>query len=175
MNSLGVIETRGLTAAIQAADAACKAANVEIIGYRKVGSGLVSVCFQGEISAVKTAIDHGVDVVSQKELVIGSLVIARPELSVITKLLTVKSKKKAPAIAEITQETALETVVETVVETIAETRVEAPVKNEVENPEVTKVVADLQVQKIASETKAVTDKAQSSKKEIKPESRKGKK
>ncbi|QKJ49235.1 BMC domain-containing protein [Proteus vulgaris] len=171
MNSLGVIETRGLTAAIQAADAACKAANVEIIGYRKVGSGLVSVCFQGEISAVKTAIDHGVDVVSQKELVIGSLVIARPELSVITKLLTVKSKKKAPAIAEITQETALETVVET----IAETRVEAPVKNEVENPEVTKVVADLQVQKIASETKAVTDKAQSSKKEIKPESRKGKK
>ncbi|GLX64707.1 microcompartment protein [Proteus vulgaris] len=171
MNSLGVIETRGLTAAIQAADAACKAANVEIIGYRKVGSGLVSVCFQGEISAVKTAIDHGVDVVSQKELVIGSLVIARPELSVITKLLTVKSKKKAPAVAEITQETALETVVET----IAETRVEAPVKNEVENPEVTKVVADLQVQKIASETKAVTDKAQSSKKEIKPESRKGKK
>lgn len=171
MNSLGVIETRGLTAAIQAADAACKAANVEIIGYRKVGSGLVSVCFQGEISAVKTAIDHGVDVVSQKELVIGSLVIARPELSVITKLLTVKSKKKAPAVAEITQETALETVVET----IAETRVEAPVKNEVENPEVTKVVADLQVQKIASETKAVTDKAQSSKKEIKPESHKGKK
>lgn len=171
MNSLGVIETRGLTAAIQAADAACKAANVEIIGYRKVGSGLVSVCFQGEISAVKTAIDHGVDVVSQKELVIGSLVIARPELSVITKLLTVKSKKKAPAVAEITQETALETVVETIAETIAE----APVKNEVENPEVTKVVADLQVQKIASETKAVTDKAQSSKKEIKPESRKGKK
>ncbi|MBI6544406.1 BMC domain-containing protein [Proteus vulgaris] len=175
MNSLGVIETRGLTAAIQAADAACKAANVEIIGYRKVGSGLVSVCFQGEISAVKTAIDHGVDVVSQKELVIGSLVIARPELSVITKLLTVKSKKKAPAVAEITQETALETVVETIAEKIAETRVEAPVKNEVENPEATKAVADLQVQKIAYETKAATDKAQSSKKEIKPESRKGKK
>lgn len=175
MNSLGVIETRGLTAAIQAADAACKAANVEIIGYRKVGSGLVSVCFQGEISAVKTAIDHGVDVVSQKELVIGSLVIARPELSVITKLLTVKSKKKAPAVAERTQETALETVVETIAEKIAETRVEAPVKNEVENPEATKAVADLQVQKIASETKSATDKAQSSKKEIKPESRKGKK
>ena len=82
MNSLGVIETRGLTAAIQAADAACKAASVEIIGYRKIGSGLVSVCFQGEISAVKTAVEHGVDVVSQKELVIGSLVIARPEPSV---------------------------------------------------------------------------------------------
>lgn len=167
MNSLGVIETRGLTAAIQAADAACKAANVEIIGYRKVGSGLVSICFQGEISAVRTAVDHGVDVVSQKELVIGSLVIARPEPSVITKLLTIKSKKKAPAVAEKVQETAIENVVETVVETI----IEAPV----ENAEATKAVADLQAPNIASETKAATDKAQSSKKEIKPESRKGKK
>ncbi|MBG2915665.1 BMC domain-containing protein [Proteus terrae subsp. cibarius] len=163
MNSLGVIETRGLTAAIQAADAACKAANVEIIGYRKVGSGLVSVCFQGEISAVRTAVDHGVDVVSQKELVIGSLVIARPEASVITKLLTIKGKKKAPIVAEKVQETAIEA------------RVEAPVKNEIEHIEATKEIADLQAQNIASETKAVTDKAQSSKKELKPESRKGKK
>ncbi len=171
MNSLGVIETRGLTAAIQAADAACKAANVEIIGYRKVGSGLVSICFQGEISAVRTAVDHGVDVVSQKELVIGSLVIARPEPSVITKLLTVKGKKKAPIVAEKVQET----VIEKVVETAVETRVEAPVKNEIEHIETTKEVADLKAQNIASETKAVTDKAQSSKKEIKPESRKGKK
>ncbi|AYY82090.1 MULTISPECIES: BMC domain-containing protein [Proteus] len=167
MNSLGVIETRGLTAAIQAADAACKAANVEIIGYRKVGSGLVSICFQGEISAVRTAIDHGVDVVSQKELVIGSLVIARPEPSVITKLLTVKGKKKAPIVAEKVQEAAIEKVVETIVE--------APVKNEVEKLEAIKAVADLKAQNIASETKAVTDKAQNSKKEIKPESRKGKK
>ncbi|XOY29511.1 BMC domain-containing protein [Proteus cibi] len=167
MKSLGVIETRGLTAAIQAADAACKAANVEIIGYRKVGSGLVSICFQGEISAVRTAVDHGVDVVSQKELVIGSLVIARPEPSVITKLLTVKSQKKAPAVAEKEQETAIETVVKTLVE--------APVKNEVENLEAPKAVADLQTQNIASETKAATDKALSSKKEIKPEVRKGKK
>ncbi|QUT01491.1 BMC domain-containing protein [Proteus terrae] len=163
MNSLGVIETRGLTAAIQAADAACKAANVEIIGYRKVGSGLVSVCFQGEISAVRTAVDHGVDVVSQKELVIGSLVIARPEASVITKLLTIKGKKKAPIVAEKVQETAIEA------------RVEAPVKNEIEHIEATKEIADLQAQNIASETKAVTDKAQSNKKELKPESRKGKK
>lgn len=171
MNSLGVIETRGLTAAIQAADAACKAANVEIIGYRKVGSGLVSICFQGEISAVRTAVDHGVDVVSQKELVIGSLVIARPEPSVITKLLTVKGKKKAPIVAEKVQESAIEKVVETAVKT----RVEAPVKNEIEHIETTKEVTDLKAQNIASETKVVTDKAQSSKKEIKPESRKGKK
>lgn len=93
MKSLGVIETRGLTSAIQAADAACKAASVEIIGYRKIGSGLVSVCFQGEISAVRTAVDHGIEVISHSQLLVGSLVIARPEDSVITKLLTVKSHK----------------------------------------------------------------------------------
>lgn len=58
MNSLGVIETRGLVAAIQAVDAACKAAGVTCIGYRKVGSGLVTVCFDGEISAVYTAIER---------------------------------------------------------------------------------------------------------------------
>lgn len=167
MNSLGVIETRGLTAAIQAADAACKAANVEIIGYRKVGSGLVSICFQGEISAVRTAVDHGVDVVSQKELVIGSLVIARPEPSVITKLLTIKSKKKAPVAVEKMQEAALEKVVEAVVET--------PIKNEIEDLDSIKAVADLQAQNVTPETKTTTDKAQSSKKESKPESRKGKK
>ncbi|RXN71524.1 BMC domain-containing protein [Providencia rettgeri] len=93
MKSLGVIETRGLTSAIQAADAACKAASVEIIGYRKIGSGLVSVCFQGEISAVRTAVDHGIDVIANSQLLVGSLVIARPEESVTAKLLTVKSKK----------------------------------------------------------------------------------
>ncbi|HHE6468996.1 TPA: BMC domain-containing protein [Providencia rettgeri] len=93
MKSLGVIETRGLTSAIQAADAACKAASVEIVGYRKIGSGLVSVCFQGEISAVRTAVDHGIEVIANSQLLVGSLVIARPEESVISKLLTVKSKK----------------------------------------------------------------------------------
>ncbi len=93
MNSLGVIETRGLTAAIHAADAACKAASVEIIGYRKIGSGLVSICFQGEISAVLAAIDSGIAVVRPAELVVGSLVIARPEPNVI-KRLEIMDKKK---------------------------------------------------------------------------------
>ncbi len=168
MNSLGVIETRGLTAAIQAADAACKAASVEIIGYRKIGSGLVSVCFQGEISAVKTAVEHGVDVVSQKELVIGSLVIARPEPSVITKLLTIKGKKKSAVISEETQQNAFKT--------LAENRVETVIKLESGDSDATKEVAERQAQNSAPETKAMTaDKTPSSKKESKPESRKGKK
>ncbi|QCJ71440.1 ethanolamine utilization protein [Providencia heimbachae] len=93
MQSLGVIETRGLTSAIQAADAACKAASVEIVGYRKIGSGLVSVYFQGEISAMRTAVDHGIEVIANQQLLVGSLVIARPEPCVITKLLAVKSQK----------------------------------------------------------------------------------
>jgi microcompartment protein CcmL/EutN len=49
-----------VVAAIQAVDAACKAAGVTCIGYRKIGSGLVSVCFEGEISAIHTAIERGV-------------------------------------------------------------------------------------------------------------------
>ena len=78
MKSLGVIETRGWVAAIQAVDAACKAAGVTCIGYRKPGSGLVSVCFEGEISAIHTAIERGV-AVAGAEHTVKSLVIARPE------------------------------------------------------------------------------------------------
>lgn len=82
MKSLGVIETRGLVAAIQAVDAACKSAAVTCIGYRKVGSGRVSVRFEGEISAIQTAIERGVAVVMAIGQQASSLVIARPEFSV---------------------------------------------------------------------------------------------
>lgn len=90
MKSLGVIETRGLIAAIQAVDAACKAASVTCIGYRKVGSGLVSVCFQGEISAIHTAIERGVAVAATIDQQVNSLVIARPEPSAVAALSNLK-------------------------------------------------------------------------------------
>lgn len=90
MNSLGVIETRGLVAAIQAVDAACKAAGVTCIGYRKVGSGLVTVCFDGEISAVYTAIERGIAVASATDHQAKSLVIARPERCVVEALSSLK-------------------------------------------------------------------------------------
>lgn len=93
MKSLGVIETKGLISAIKAADAACKAASVEVVGYRKIGSGLISIYFQGEISAVRTAVDHGISVIADSQLLVGSLVIARPDPSVITKLLAVKNRQ----------------------------------------------------------------------------------
>ncbi|QUE95525.1 BMC domain-containing protein [Klebsiella pasteurii] len=92
MKSLGVIETRGLVAAVQALDAACKSAGVSCIGYRKVGSGLVSVCFEGEISAIHTAIERGVAVAALIDPQVKSLTIARPERSVVDALGTLKGR-----------------------------------------------------------------------------------
>ena len=84
--SLGVIETYGLTAAIQAADAACKSASVTLLGYKKIGAGLVNVFLGGEISAVKSAVDSGVAAVGQPTFIRGRLVIARPGERVVAQL-----------------------------------------------------------------------------------------
>ena len=59
MEALGMIETRGLVAAIEAADAMVKAANVTLIGTEKIGSGLVSVMIRGDVGAVKAATEAG--------------------------------------------------------------------------------------------------------------------
>ena len=59
MMSLGMIETRGLVAGIEAADAAVKSADVRIVGYEKVGTGLVTILFRGEVAACKAACDAG--------------------------------------------------------------------------------------------------------------------
>lgn len=58
-NALGMIETRGLVAAIEAADAMVKAANVTLIGKEQIGSGLVTVMVRGDVGAVKAATDAG--------------------------------------------------------------------------------------------------------------------
>ena len=57
--AIGMIETRGLVALVEATDAACKAANVEFKGWRKVGSGLVTMFVSGDVAACKAAIDAG--------------------------------------------------------------------------------------------------------------------
>ena len=59
MEALGMIETRGLVACIEAADAAVKSANVKLVGYEKVGSGLVTVLFRGEVAACRAGCDAG--------------------------------------------------------------------------------------------------------------------
>ena len=57
--ALGMVETRGLVAAIEAADAMCKAANVALVGTEKIGSGLVTVMVRGDVGAVKSAVEAG--------------------------------------------------------------------------------------------------------------------
>lgn len=76
--SLGIIETRGLTAAIEAADAMLKAANVEIVGTEKIGSGLVTVVVKGDVGAVKAAVEVGVEAAQRVGELVASHVIARP-------------------------------------------------------------------------------------------------
>ena len=76
--SLGIIETRGLTAAIEAADAMLKAANVEIVGTEKIGSGLVTIVVKGDVGAVKAAVEVGVEAAQRVGELVASHVIARP-------------------------------------------------------------------------------------------------
>jgi microcompartment protein CcmL/EutN len=57
--ALGLIETKGLVASVEAADAMVKAANVTLVAYEKIGSGLVTVMVRGDVGAVKAATDAG--------------------------------------------------------------------------------------------------------------------
>ena len=82
MEALGMIETRGLTAAIEAADAMVKAAEVVLIGTEKIGSGLVSVMVRGDVGAVKAAVDAGSASASRLGELIATHVIPRPHADV---------------------------------------------------------------------------------------------
>jgi len=76
--ALGMIETRGLVAAIEAADAMVKAANVQLIGTEKIGSGLVSVMVRGDVGAVKSAVEAGGAAAQRLGEIIATHVIPRP-------------------------------------------------------------------------------------------------
>ena len=76
--ALGMVETRGLVAAIEAADAMCKAANVVLIGTEKIGSGLVTVMVRGDVGAVKAATDAGAAAAEKVGELISVHVIPRP-------------------------------------------------------------------------------------------------
>ena len=82
MEALGMVETRGLVAAIEAADAMVKAANVVLIGSEKIGSGLVSVMVRGDVGAVKAAVDAGAAAAGSLGEVIATHVIPRPHADV---------------------------------------------------------------------------------------------
>ena len=82
MEALGMIETRGLTASIEAADAMTKAANVTLVGTEKIGSGLVSVIVRGDVGAVKAAVEAGADAASKLGELVAKHVIPRPHADV---------------------------------------------------------------------------------------------
>lgn len=82
MEALGMVETRGLTASIEAADAMTKAANVTLVGTEKIGSGLVSVVVRGDVGAVKAAVEAGAQAASKLGELVAQHVIPRPHSDV---------------------------------------------------------------------------------------------
>ena len=80
--ALGMIETRGLVSAIEAADAMTKAAGVELCGYEKIGSGLVTVMVCGDVGAVKAAVEAGSAAAGNVGEVVSAHVLPPPHASV---------------------------------------------------------------------------------------------
>ena len=76
--AVGMVETKGLTALIEASDAMIKAADVSMIGWDKVGSGMVTSFVTGDVAAVKAAVDAGSDAAGRVGEVVSVHVIARP-------------------------------------------------------------------------------------------------
>ena len=94
-NSLGMIETKGLIGAIEAADAMVKSANVTLVGKEQVGGGLVTVMVRGDVGAVKAATDAGAAAAEKVGELISVHVIARPHTEVDTIL--PKARTSGPA------------------------------------------------------------------------------
>ena len=82
LQALGMIETRGLIASIEAADAMLKAANVVLVGTEKIGSGLVTVMVRGDVGAVKAAVEAGASNAARLGELVATHVIPRPHSDV---------------------------------------------------------------------------------------------
>src|SRR5437773_2930532 len=93
LEALGMVETKGLVALIEASDAMVKAANVTLMGWQKIGSGLVTAFVVGDVAAVKAAVDAGAAAAGRIGEVVGVQVIPRPHEDVTSVL----PKGKAPA------------------------------------------------------------------------------
>ena len=93
--ALGLVETKGLVGAIEAADARGKAANVVITGYEKIGFGLVTVMIRGDVGAVKAATDAGAAAAAKVGEVVSVHVIPRPHSEVERVILTPTAEAKA--------------------------------------------------------------------------------
>ncbi|MHB9012084.1 MAG: BMC domain-containing protein [Ignavibacteriaceae bacterium] len=77
-NALGMLETKGFAPLIQGADTALKAANVDLVEWSQVGSGYVSFIVEGDVAAVRSAIESAADAASKIGEVVSQLIIPRP-------------------------------------------------------------------------------------------------
>jgi microcompartment protein CcmL/EutN len=96
-DALGMIETRGFAAMVEAADAMVKAAKVEIVGYEKIGGGYVTAIVRGDVAAVKAAVEAGARGAERVGEVVATHVIARPHGNVDTSLPLGRAKEAKAA------------------------------------------------------------------------------
>jgi ethanolamine utilization protein EutM len=96
LEALGMIETKGLTALVEASDAMVKSANVTLLGWHKIGSGLVTAFVVGDVAAVKAAVDAGAAAAGRVGEVVAVQVIPRPHEDIGT-VLPIAGKKQTTA------------------------------------------------------------------------------
>jgi ethanolamine utilization protein EutM len=98
LEALGMIETKGLVALIEASDAMMKAANVTLMGWQKIGSGLVTAFVVGDVAAVKSAVDAGAAAAGRIGEVISVQVIPRPHEDIAT-VMPLAGKKQPASVS----------------------------------------------------------------------------
>ena len=95
MSALGMIETKGFVAMVEASDAMVKAAKVELVGFEKIGGGYVTAIVRGDVAAVRAAVDAGVQAAQKVGEFISTHIIPRPHPNVDSALpLSAKQPKK---------------------------------------------------------------------------------
>jgi microcompartment protein CcmL/EutN len=82
MSALGMIETKGFAAMVEASDAMVKAAKVELVGYEKIGGGYVTAIVRGDVASVRAAVDAGVKAAEKVGEVVSTHIIPRPHANV---------------------------------------------------------------------------------------------
>ena len=95
--AIGLIETKGIVAAVEACDAALKAANVQFVEQHKVGSGLVAITLRGDVAAVRAAVDAGAEAAGRVGEVVSVHVIPRPHSDVANRVAVASCSTRSPA------------------------------------------------------------------------------
>lgn len=96
VKALGMIETRGFTALVEASDAMVKAARVELIGFEKIGGGFVTAIVRGDVASVRAAVEAGVKAAEKIGEIVSSHIIPRPHdnVDLVLPLNSAKADKK---------------------------------------------------------------------------------